>query len=160
MSGPYLDVIREGYFPNLRRENYRITSEETDRYNCIAHASGESDAPWWPVASAGVYWPDGLPRHEDLQAFVEMYESHGYAICESTELEAGFERVAIYVDGDGEPTHAARQLPNGRWTSKLGAWEDIEHASLGCLEAGEAQEGLGYGRVACVMRRKQRGHSG
>jgi len=24
-------------------------------------------------------------------------------------------------------THAARQLPDGRWTSKLGRLEDIEH---------------------------------
>jgi hypothetical protein len=28
---------------------------------------------------------------------------------------------------DGEPTHAARQLPNGKWTSKLGRWQDIEY---------------------------------
>lgn len=27
----------------------------------------------------------------------------------------------------GIPSHAARQLPNGRWTSKCGQAEDIEH---------------------------------
>jgi hypothetical protein len=29
---------------------------------------------------------------------------------------------------DGTPTHAARQLPDGTWTSKLGISEDIQHA--------------------------------
>jgi hypothetical protein len=36
--------------------------------------------------------------------------------------------VALYADGQGVPLHAARQWPDGRWTSKLGAMEDIEHA--------------------------------
>lgn len=31
---------------------------------------------------------------------------------------------------DNKPTHAARQLSSGHWTSKLGDCEDIEHFAL------------------------------
>ena len=41
-------------------------------------------------------------------------------------LEPGFEKVALYALG-GVPKHAARQLSSGRWSSKLGDLEDVEH---------------------------------
>ena len=50
--------------------------------------------------------------------------------CESGDLEVGFEKVAIYAQADGAPTHAARQLPDGTWTSKLGQEVDIGHTDL------------------------------
>ena len=66
--------------------------------------------------------------------------------CLSDSLESGFEKIALFVDPSGMPTHAARQLTDGRWTSKLGASVDIEH-SLRDLEGDQ------YGRVALVLRR-------
>lgn len=46
-------------------------------------------------------------------------------------MEEGYEKVALFARHDDEgriaPTHAAKQLADGRWTSKLGALEDIEH---------------------------------
>jgi hypothetical protein len=47
---------------------------------------------------------------------------------------------------DGEPTHAARQLPNGKWTSKLGRWQDIEHELDGLV-------GEMYGTVKQILKR-------
>jgi hypothetical protein len=44
-------------------------------------------------------------------------------------------------------THAARQLDNGKWTSKLGQLEDIEHESL------EALSGAVYGSVVQVLKK-------
>jgi hypothetical protein len=38
----------------------------------------------------------------------------------------GEEKICLYAK-NGKPTHAARQLSNGRWTSKLGPDEDVEH---------------------------------
>ena len=67
-------------------------------------------------------------------------------MCPGEELEAGFEKIALFVDNRDTPRHAARQLPNGRWTSKLGELEDIEHG-LHDLEGAE------YGSVVAVMRR-------
>ena len=50
----------------------------------------------------------------------------GYAVCLNGELKAGVEKIVLYVKED-RPTHAARQLPDGWWTSKLGQEADIEH---------------------------------
>ncbi len=52
----------------------------------------------------------------------------------------------MFADALGLPTHAARQLASGRWTSKLGKAEDIEH-DLHDLE------GDLYGIVVLLMKR-------
>jgi hypothetical protein len=58
---------------------------------------------------------------------VAAFATLGYEPCEGEAVEPGWERIALYGTADGVLTHAARQLLNGRWTSKLGCWEDIEH---------------------------------
>lgn len=65
---------------------------------------------------------------------------------------------------DWIPTHMARQLPNGAWTSKCGANEDIAHFTLDALERYGALHYYGcpvvYMRrlkiVGCVARFLQR----
>ena len=51
-------------------------------------------------------------------------------MCQDAEVINGIEKIAIYADAFGDFTHAARQLRDGRWTSKLGDLDDIEHESL------------------------------
>jgi len=85
-------------------------------------------------------------RDETLAALQAAFTSLRYAVCASEELEAGFEKVALFADANGFPTHAARQLKSGRWTSKLGELEDIEHALRDL-------EGVEYGSVVLVMQR-------
>jgi hypothetical protein len=58
---------------------------------------------------------------------VAAFATLGYQPCEGPAAEPGWERIALYATADGVPTHAARQLPDDRWTSKLGRREDIEH---------------------------------
>jgi hypothetical protein len=70
---------------------------------------------------------EGVSAELTIAAFIQAYATLGFLPCESSALEDGFEKIALYATPDGEPTHAARQLPTGRWTSKLGRWEDIEH---------------------------------
>lgn len=153
MPDPHLPLDREAFFPNLRRGEYQVTSLETSIYNCIAHAAGKDDNWWWPDEGTGIHWPIAM-MEVTLDAFVAAYATEGYVICEtqSRDLEPGVEKVAIYVDGTSEPTHAARQLPDGSWTSKLGDWEDIRHERLEAMED-LSGAGLGYGRVAMIMRR-------
>lgn len=55
-------------------------------------------------------------------------------------------KLAIFVNDQGTPTHAARQLPDGWWTSKLGRQIDIEHEL-------SAIEGPAYGKVAILLAR-------
>jgi len=72
------------------------------------------------------YWPAGAPREVTLEAFISAYGTLGYEACNDGKLEPEFQKIVIYARS-GRPTHAARQLSNGTWTSKLGPWVDIEH---------------------------------
>ncbi len=137
----------EASFPYLRNSGYSITSPATIEYNCIAWASGVTGAWWWPDPMNLYYWPPTIPRENTLEAFINTYELLSYTICKDGKCEEGFERIAIYVDANRKPTHAARQLSSGRWTSKLGPLEDIEHTTLDGLCS------LVYGTVAVFMRR-------
>jgi len=85
------------------------------------------------------------PRVETLEAFYRAIESIGYCRCPDGQLETGFEKVALYAVA-GQSKHAARQLTDGRWTSKLGRYLDIAH-TLGGLE------GPVYGQVAGYLKR-------
>jgi hypothetical protein len=119
-----------------------------DKYNCIAWAAGDTKNWWWPDEVSepeSGHWPSGVPRLETLEVFRAAFATLGYLVCDHDQLEAGFEKVALFALA-GVPKHAARQLPNGRWTSKLGPMEDIEH-SLHDLE------GNAYGAVVLVMKR-------
>jgi hypothetical protein len=84
-----------------------------------------------------------------LDAFILAFATRGYQLCDAPDAEDGYEKIAIYVDADGKPTHAARQvMPSGKWASKLGSWEDIIHFTLGGVE------GADYGSAAKFLKRK------
>lgn len=136
----------ESLLPNLSSGDYEITSEATMDYNCIAWSLEEDQKWWWPDSEEVYYWPENLPRNEELEAFIKVYEDRGYEICENHNLEQGYKKVALFADDSGIPTHAARQLPNGKWTSKLGPEVDIEHALNGV-------EGPTYGKVVKVLKK-------
>jgi hypothetical protein len=49
----------------------------------------------------------------------------GFEECETGALEDDYEKIAIYGDAvEDEWEHAARQLPSGEWTSKMGIIDD------------------------------------
>lgn len=135
----------EQYFPGLSAADYQVTSPSDVRYNCIAWAADDS-TQWWEPSPRG-YWPPDVQQELTLDAFTQAFASIGYEPCETDELKRGVEKVALFAS-HGEVTHAARQLPNGRWTSKLGADVDIEHALRGL-------EGSVYGEVAQILSRQK-----
>jgi len=135
-----------GDFPNLKTGSYFITSPPTISYNCIAWAAGSTTKWWWPHPDS--YWPDGVPQEETVEAFVLAYATQGYERCNNALLEDGYEKIAIYANESG-PQHAARQLDDGRWTSKLGEDEDITHVTLEALSSDL------YGRPVCFLRRER-----
>ncbi len=137
----------EQVFPRLVGSQYRLTSPKSEVYNCIAWAAGDPACWWWPEADdfEGIYWPPGVPRLETIPAFREVFETLGYTVYDQEQPESGFEKIALFAH-DQLPTHAARQLPSGKWTSKLGPMEDIEH-DLHDLE------GDAYGSVVLIMKR-------
>ena len=135
----------EQLFPNLAAEGYTATSLASHRYNCIAWAAGRDDRWWWPDPQLVYFWPDTIPRRETLDVIVEAFATLGYRQCPDGKVEDRFEKIAIY-QSDGLPSHVARQLPGGNWTSKLGPNIDITHTLPGL-------EGPEYGLVAVFMRR-------
>jgi hypothetical protein len=135
----------EDFFPQLQTTGYTITSPATPDYNCIAWAAGVTDDWWWPDPMGISAWPAAAPRSETVEAFLAAFESLGYVRCDDALFEPGFEKVALYAV-DGVPKHAARQLPSGRWTSKCGELEDIEHALDGLV-------GTWYGTVVHILKR-------
>jgi hypothetical protein len=64
-----------------------------------------------------------------------MFGTQGYVETDAGAVEEGFEKIALYINKHGQVTHAARQLQNGFWTSKLGNNCDVMHA-VEALEGG------------------------
>lgn len=143
---PLVNERLEREFPNLTSTGYTITSPETPEYNCIAWAAHDTERWWEPDPLGQYYWPAGVSLEITLDTFVRAFATRGFVLCERDQLEPGFEKIAFYVDRNGNPTHVARQLSNGKWTSKLGDWEDIEHKLDGLTDSS-------YGSVAKVLKR-------
>lgn len=134
----------ERTFPGLRQSDYDITSKADGNYNCIAWAANDTTKWWWP---GEYYWPKLVQFSESAALFAETFcECLSYEECENGDLEIGYQKVAIYAVG-GSVKHMARQLPDGKWTSKLGQWVDISHALSGV-------EGTDYGTVVRFLKKK------
>jgi len=137
------------HFSKLSNENHRCTSDPVEEQNCIAYAAGDEIHYWWPPGDdfpgglpAPYFWPRSCPPDETIESFVCAYALLGFEECDKSEdgrLEDKVEKLALFAkwtmkDGKKvlEPTHAAIQSPsrNGKWRSKMGEDEDIEHDSL------------------------------
>lgn len=138
-------------FPRLAASEFAVASDDTDAYNCIAFAAGDTERWWWPTpAEPQHHWPPAAPRELSLSAFERAFGTLGYRRCGSDELEDGYEKIVIYATPGRVPTHAARQLPDGRWASKLGDEVDIVH------NGPDDVAGKWYGEVEVVMQRQKR----
>jgi hypothetical protein len=136
------------WFPNVTAANHSITSERSRRYNCIAWAIGDEKNWSWPSCNPDdteIFWPDEIPREETIQVIVAVFATFGYLPCADGAFESEYERVAVYAM-DGKPTHAAKQLENGWWSSKLGRGVDIAHEL-------NALDGPFYGSPIVFLRR-------
>lgn len=155
MNGPQekefnLSSPIENIFPKLKNSNYQITSPATILYNCIAWAFEDDSNWWWPDKYNQYYWPDNIQREETIEAFLDAFQSIGFIKCDDPGFEEGSIKVAVFVNQNNIPTHAARQLANGKWTSKLGRLHDIEHdlLDLSGFNTGE------YGNIGLIMKKE------
>ena len=138
-------------FPTLVEwVNYEIKSDPTPEYNCLAWALGIDWASFNPEPFTGGYqWFPGVERIWTRETILKILANHNYQEEADRTLEQGWEKIAIYDDIHGIPQHFARQLQSGRWTSKMGRLNDIEHYNLECLEGYEA-----YGPVSRILKRR------
>ena len=142
--------------PNLDSAEFAITSDPSRKYNCIAWTAGRDDRWWWPIpldqSFGSYYWPTEVPREVSIEAFSSAFEGLGYRECRNGEVEEGLEKIALFArharSAKPVPTHAARQLSNGHWTSKLGRREDIVHRNV------DDVSGPAYGVPVKFMKRK------
>lgn len=139
-------------FPFLNKNNHIVTSSPAENYNCIAWAAADDEHWWWPCEIDEqldrIFWPQSVPREETLEAFSAAFETLGYQKCDDGSLEEEYEKIVVFAKGN-VPKHAARQLENGWWTSKLGPSEDIAHRELNNVS------GDLYGHPVIFMRRKR-----
>jgi hypothetical protein len=146
-----VDQEIEDEFPRLRTAgSFFVTSPKNPRYNCVAWGARDVTRIWQYLPGlAGYYWPEELTTDETLESWIRVFEIEGgFSQCSERSLEPGIEKIAIYIDARGEPTHVSRQMASGLWTSKLGyRGKDIVHRKLEYLEGGI------YGTVAQIMQR-------
>jgi hypothetical protein len=133
-------------FPNLVNPASKKTSDQSSNYNCIAWAFGDDRKNWWPN-NLGYHWPLNAIGKTDLQAFEEWFARDGWEECADRLVEVGYEKIALYALSN-KPTHAARLLDSGLWTSKLG-----QHIDL-CHDLNEL-DGPKYGRVYKIYRKRK-----
>ena len=131
-------------FPNLASEGFEIIEPPTRRYNCIAYAAGDI-ANWWQP-TRGRYWPPHATRSHSIESLMEVFVGLGYEQCDDSVAEGGYQKIALY-EARGDWTHAAIQMPSGRWRSKMGLGPVIEHHSP------ESLSGENYGNPTIFMRR-------
>jgi len=134
-------------FPRLTESNHHRTSPPNVDYNCIAWAADDIEHWWQP----GRYWPTETP-HDDFGIGVleTAFRELGYEDCGVDDsLEPGLEKVALYGSG-AFYTHAAKQSSSGKWSSKLGKAEDIEHDTPDDVAGGV------YGEVVEILKRRVR----
>lgn len=137
-----------------------MRSDRDPDYNCVAWAADSNNVVWWPFPDAediGVYWPPGVERAETVPAFAAAFATVGYAYCGTDgTLVAGVEKVAIYAtsdDGKLVPQHAAWQMADGTWSSKIGVrGRDIVHSTPDALASGAAGV-TPYGSVVVYLSR-------
>ena len=109
---------------------FRTTSPASSDYNCIAWAADDPSRWWEPDPMGDYYWPENVSRRFTLESYLEAFKVLGYEVCHEESFESGFQKIAIYLKNDITSIHAARQLSNGNWTSKLGRSIDIEHGFI------------------------------
>lgn len=143
-------------FPKLRENiSYTNHSKCTRDYNCIAWAVGVDYTKYWPIKNDAHYsWFPDIPYEATITNFILFFLKFGYTQCEDGSLNDEFEKVALYGQRTlrmiYKPTHAAKQLPDGKWTSKLGIEaQDIIHNSESDICGRE------YGDVIMYFSRKK-----
>jgi hypothetical protein len=127
-------------FPQMGAR-FEVLAPSTSAYNCIASS-----------LAIHKYWinPQTGPSDQPLRGMDEIYAAYGFRRLDrlSFQLEPGRRKIVLYgrtrQGTITRITHAANQLPDGTWESKLGKLSRIRHLSPWDLM------GPSYGRPVAV----------
>ena len=84
-----------------------------------------------------------------MDSLKEACAGLGYRQGHKSHVEYGYQRVALYEVED-KCQHAAVQMPNGLWHSKMGHGPVIEHRSPESLSGGMYGDATVYMRMTCM----------
>lgn len=143
-------------FPDLDGDgNFRILSDCTYTYNCIAWAMGYDDR-WVDICSLpGHWWPRGVVRDTSPEALVSAFMAEGFEVSDNQMPEEGYSKVVLYKKEDREEwTHAARIVSPEVEYSKFGSAWDGQHSHDVLCKTAEGQKSQSYGVAYAYMKRK------
>lgn len=142
-------------FPDLANDNnFKILSECTPVYNCIAWAMGYNDRWVSPIISAGYWWPDGALRSMVPDALIQAFQVEGFEMSDNSLLEDGYSKVVLYKNLAGDQwTHAARIVANDTEYSKFGQSFDGQHSHAVLCRTGAGYSDQSYGTAFAYMKR-------
>lgn len=142
-------------FPDLAKDcNFKILSERTPVYNCIAWAMGYNDRWVSPFAYAGYWWPDGALKSMIPDALIQAFQVEGFEITDNCRVEEGFSKVVLYRNQEGSQwTHAARIVADGVEYSKFGESFDGQHSHEMLFRTGVGHSDKSYGKAFAYMKR-------
>lgn len=143
-------------FPDLADDaNFKILSERTDVYNCIAWAMGYTDRWVDPYIGPGHWWPMGVARDAKPETLVAAFQAEGFEISEDSSLEEGYSKVVLYKKkGAEEWTHAARIVTSDIEYSKFGRAWDGQHSHDVLCRTSIGNELQSYGIAYAYMKRR------
>jgi len=126
-------------FPRLG-DSFEVLAPSTHTYNCISNSLGDYNEWTNPLTAPGSH---------PLEYMDRLYAKQGFSRASSMNLslESGKRKIVVYAktkNGKLAVTHAARQLSDGTWSSKLGSLSLIRHPYASLLE------GPDYGRPVAV----------
>lgn len=143
-------------FPDLAKDkNFKILSECSDVYNCIAWAMGYTDRWVDHIEGAGHWWPKGVDRNADPETLISAFKAEGFEISENHLFEKGYSKVILYKSKEKEEwTHAARVITSDIEYSKFGRAWDGQHSHDVLCRTGLGKEPQSYGIAYAYMKRK------
>jgi hypothetical protein len=107
-----------------------------------------------PFSDAGHWWPDGVERGLSPEHLIAAFKAVGFEISSDAEPEAGFDKVALYKNGD-EWSHATRIVERGIESSKFGSAWDGQHSHNLCHDETDGKVSNPYGNIFAYMKRRK-----
>lgn len=143
-------------YPDLHGDvNFKILSDITPIYNCIAWAMGYTDRWVDHVILPGHWWPDNVIRENSSAALKEAFEAEGFIEADDYLPEEGYEKVILYKNADtDEWTHASRIITKDIEYSKFGETWDAQHSHDVLCHTSDGYEMCSYGVAYTYMKRK------
>lgn len=125
--------------------NFKLLSDFSFQYNCIAFAMGMTDR-WVDHSNIAWHWWPPVEKGESVDHLIKAFQYFGFEECGLDDnIDDLYDKIAIY-HVKKRWTHAARIVANGIYHSKFGESFDGRHSSGNVLQAQ-------YGNVCMIMRR-------